>query len=640
VLKGADATSGVPTSVAALADGVVKALLLPRPKVMAAGVLLLVSVLALGLGTFPRPGSAGPQSGETAAFTFGLPEDKEQAKKDPVQPADRKEPGVSGRVLDPEGKPVAKADVALLAWPKLPLRGSREFGPVKVVAQVKTDAKGRFQVRSPGLVRLGSVVAIASGHALGMERLDPDAEQAEVEIRLNREEAVRGRLVDLQGQPAAAVKVQVVSLRARLAPQNYQYASLPQPPKEPSAWPAPVTTDAKGRFVLHGLRPDWDITIAVRDERWARQDLEIKAQNKGKNEEVTLALAPARIVEGRVTYQDTGKPVANAPVMIVAGENRPGTVRGNSYWRTDAEGRFRAIPHPGNYLAVTAAPPAGEPYLLLTQGFQWPKGKAVKHEVDLKLPRGVVVRGAVTEAGSGKPVTGAHVQFTVFRANNPFYRANVLPNSGRWDRNLVSGSDGRFEVVIPPGPGALLVNGPTLDYLHDEILSTKLYGEAVRPERRHYADAIVSLSFKPEAPPQKVALKLRRGVTVSGRLLTPEGKPVARAQLLCQSYIPYGTHLNRVPVLPVGKGKFELPGYDVAHPLPVYFLDAENQLGAMVRFSAKEVDGKAVVKLQPCGSATARFVDAEGKPLANLVTHLDLALNDGISFFDSLESAT
>src|SRR5262249_18523712 len=146
--------------------------------------------------------------------------------------------------------------------------------------------------------------------------IDPNVEQAQVEVRLNPEQAVRGRLVDLQGHPATGVQVQVVSLRIRRSPKNYQYVILREPPKGPSPWPASVTTDAKGRFVLHGLRLDWDITIAVHDERLARQELTFKGQDKGKAEEVTLALAPLRVVAGTITYEDTGKPVPDARVMV------------------------------------------------------------------------------------------------------------------------------------------------------------------------------------------------------------------------------------------------------------------------------------------------------------------------------------
>jgi hypothetical protein len=508
------------------------------------------------------------------------------------------------------------------------------------VAQGKADAEGRFRLTTPGLSPdafwdHASVLARAPGYALGQEYIDREARK-EVEVRLNPEEVVRGRLVDIQGQPAAGVKVQVSTIRGASS-RKESFAALRRPPKGQTLWPVSVTTDAQGRFVLHGLRADWHVTIEARAEGRVHQELDLKAQDKGKADEVTLALAPVQRIEGTVTYEDTGKPVANARVLVVAsvGPEGGGWLDYESEWKTDAQGRFGGIPYPGDRYHVVAYPPTGEPYLLLRKRLPRPKTAVVKQQVHLKLPRGVVFRGTVKDAESGKPVVGAHVQFEPLPDGNPFYREDVRTQNRYWDQPLVSGPDGKFAITGLPGPGHLLVNGPTLDYLHSVILTKQLYGKNVGPQRRYYADAIVKLTSKPGEDPPEVAVKLRRGVTVSGQLLTPEGKPVARAQLLCQSYIPYGLDLNHVDSLPVGKGKFELSGYDPDHPLPVYFFDAENQLGAVVKFSAKDVDGKAVVKLQPCGSATARFVDVNGKPLANLdVGHLELGLNDGVSFFD------
>jgi protocatechuate 3,4-dioxygenase beta subunit len=632
----------VPEAVATLADGAVKALLISKAKGVAAGVLLLASLIVLGIGVFLSPASANRQPpGDTAAITPALPPSKEQVKNDPVKPDDKKDLIVKGRVLDPNGKPVAKADVALLAWAKAPLRGEQVSSPPRLVAQGKADAEGRFRLTTPGLSpdafwEHSSVLARASGYALGQEYIDLDARK-EVEVRLNSEQEVRGRLVDLQGQPAAGVKVQVVTIRGHLSSKQDNFAALRRErPKGQGVWPAPVITDAQGRFVLHGLRPDWHITIEARAEGRVRQDLEFKAQDKGKAEEVTLALAPARIIEGTVTYEDTGKPVANARVLVVAsvGPEGGGWMDYESEWKTDEQGRFRAVPDPGDRYTVLAYPPTGEPYLLLRKRLPRPKTAVVKQQVHLKLPRGVVVRGTVKDAESGKPIAGAHLQFEPFPDGNPFYREDVRTQNRYWDQPLVSGPDGKFAITALPGPGHLLVNGPTLDYLHNVILTTQLYGKDVRPQRRYYADAIVKVTSKAGADPPEVAVKLRRGVTLSGQLLTPAGKPVARAQLLCQSYLPYGNNLNHVEPMSLSKGKFELPGHDPDHPLPVYILDAENQLGAMVKFTAKDASGKAVVKLQPCGSATARFLDVNGKPLANLRASVDLALNDGVSFFD------
>ena len=58
---------------------------------------------------------------------------------------------------------------------------------------------------------------------------------------------------------------------------------------------------------------------------------------------VTMAVEPARIITGRVTYADTGKPAPHAVV-----EHVDPAIDGSSAWagdfETDAEGRFRANP--------------------------------------------------------------------------------------------------------------------------------------------------------------------------------------------------------------------------------------------------------------------------------------------------------
>src|SRR5207245_5773886 len=131
------------------------------------------------------------------------------------------------------------------------------------------------------------------------------------------------------------------------------------PPQDLSSWPEPVTTDAQGRFSLHGLARDWSFTLKVQHDRFAPQYLEIKAQEWAKGEPITRALAPARFLEGEVTYADTGKPVPNVPVSIQT------TPAGNElnpmYWaegQTDERGQFRVSLPLGHYITVTTYPPA------------------------------------------------------------------------------------------------------------------------------------------------------------------------------------------------------------------------------------------------------------------------------------------
>jgi hypothetical protein len=46
--------------------------------------------------------------------------------------------------------------------------------------------------------------------------------------------------------------------------------------------------------------------------------------------------------------------------------------------------------------------------------------------------------------------------------------------------------------------------------------------------------------------------------------------------------------------------------------------------GATVEFSAKQAAEDVLVRLQPCGQAKARFVGADGNPVANMSPHFEI----------------
>ena len=93
-------------------------------------------------------------------------------------------------------------------------------------------------------------------------------------------------------------------------------------------------------------------------------------------------------------------------------------------------------------------------------------------------------------------------------------------------------------MVVPRGPGHLLVQGPSADYLH----VTTSFGEmgvGIRPSFHMYPDAHASLDIKDGEATHPLELRLRRGVTVTGRVVGPDGKPVAEAFAFGRSYTPY-----------------------------------------------------------------------------------------------------
>jgi hypothetical protein len=287
------------------------------------------------------------------------------------------------------------------------------------------------------------------------------------------------------------------------------------------------------------------------------------------------------------------------------------------------------VPFNHDSYLVAAYPPDGEPYVLSSKAMRWPPGAVVKQEVNLALRRGVRVLGTVKEAPSGKPVAGAVVDFASRQRDTPFV-VDQFPL--RFDdlRDFIkTGADGKFAMVVLPGPSHLLVSAPTPDYVHIEILAQKLFGPDV-PNHRYYPDGLVALDLKPGTDTHQVEVTLKRGVTLKGRVLGPDGKPAASGHLLCRCYVPIGYTLTSIFSVPIKDGRFELPGWDPANPAPLYILCPELGAGGVVKLKAG-AGAEPTVRLQKAGGAKVRVLDRTGKPLANAQVLISLPLSPGLS---------
>src|SRR5262249_7035344 len=237
----------------ALAEGVLKAMFVSKLKV-ATGVLLALGVLVLAARVWTHPAR-----GERPAEDFAradTPAAQEQAEPTSPQPAkadEAKTMTVSGRVLDPDGKPLSGAAVAVTARQGLFLCSWEGWAAHRneVLGQGVSDAEGRFRLVVPHTdpnmtVRNLRVVATASAHGLAWKALDPNAEQAEAEVRLCMPQPVRGRLVGIQGEAAAGVTVHVVRVTRKpgMGEREDDVALRP-----PAALKLTATTDDKGEFV-------------------------------------------------------------------------------------------------------------------------------------------------------------------------------------------------------------------------------------------------------------------------------------------------------------------------------------------------------------------------------------------------------
>jgi hypothetical protein len=324
------------------------------------------------------------------------------------------------------------------------------------------------------------LIAGAAGHGIGWHRLNPDAEQPTADINLSPEQVLRVKLIDLQGQPIGGVKVTVATL-GKSVRGDWDGVSVEGTRPWPVVWPAPVVTDAAGRCVFRGVSRDRGVGLRVEDNRFATLYLELGQTGSAVAEEVTFSLAPAKTLEGEVHYEDTGRPVQGAQVL---GQE------------SDATGQFRdpvtggvlqrlAADSEDRFLSLAVTPPAGTPYLGWNDWVTWPKG-AQRHSIDIKLVRGVVVRGRVTDAVTGAPISGAGVQCSPQRSNNSNFRSGATNGGAESDAN------GAFELVTLPGPCHLLAQAPTPGYIRQEVTEGMI--RSGRPHgRRLYPNTVVRL---------------------------------------------------------------------------------------------------------------------------------------------------
>jgi RNA polymerase sigma factor (sigma-70 family) len=602
-------------STAALAQEVLRSMLIHKLRLLAPTVLIL-GALATGAGMLARSLASEDPPARTPA---GPPPTSVAARPD-VAAAGRMI--VTGRVLDPDGKPVPGATVMVHAA-LMRLAGDDVYNArvPSVISQARGDGSGHFRMDATRTTstqhHLVGAIAIAPGYGAGWVEFDPDADQPVADITLRPEQVIEGRLFDLSGQPVRGAEVSVQTM-GRVVPAQ-PGSLLPESTKGPSfspyrsndlpAWPRPVVSDDEGRFTLRGVGRGLRVVLGIREPRFAPTMSTLDTDPTSPSKSVTIALEPARIIAGRITDAETGRPIAGARFLVLSYKDGAGYL---NLFEADDLGRFRMNPLSADRYQITASSPPGQPYLDAETGdLNWPKG-AVEHRVDLVMHRGVVIRGRVVEEGTGRPIAGARVSFEGRRRRDE--------TTGASNARVATAPDGSFQLAVVPAPGQLVVLGPSDDYVYRPI-DARMIREGRPGGGRYYAHALVAHDPKPGVESPEVTVPLRRGGTVTGRVIGPGDRTIPSAMMIGRVFLAPAPgswlfwrfdHGGRVR-----DGRFEIHGLDPDAKVPISFFEPESTLGATVRFSGKSgPNGPVTVRLEPCGTAKARLVDDAGKPVA------------------------
>lgn len=379
---------------------------------------------------------------------------------------------LSGRVLDPEGVPMAGAlvhvDLAAAAFALLDAPAAAPDGSGQSLAPgawSRTDADGGFALPAfPPLDRVPLTVR-ADGWMPETRwfRLAVGEDRCAVVVRLEGGGTIEGRVHDPLGRPAPGATV-CVAARDRLL--------------------VAATCDAEGSFRLRGLRAGF-YALKVRAAGWVDSvPRKISLVEAGRVTGLVLELRRAapplvgQVVDGE------GRPRSGVEV-VARGVRRPGVFLEETYWppraETDPEGRFRleGLRDDWTYRLEVNAPEVSP---AVTLGpLQAPFGEVA---IEVPAPGAIAVilprelEGEVTRAAA-VPIENPSCPVTCPIDAPSFTITGLLP--GRYRVEVHAGSArvaASPEVLVPAGT---VVSGVTLARLAEPVLAGRVVDAAGLP---------------------------------------------------------------------------------------------------------------------------------------------------------------
>jgi RNA polymerase sigma factor (sigma-70 family) len=395
-LKSSGAATG---GSAALGQGVIRAMMWTRLKTIAvaffaAGVLPAVLALAVAKARLePAPDEV------LLAFQKGPA----------AQAADR-----------PSTKPAkASATGTVVLLDGAPARGARVFvsviehayGHAQLRAQASADPQGRFSLDFPpvivataGWVGTGSLWAYRPGSRVAFLPVYRGALPPGLPQRLVLGPPARAvfEVRGPDGKPVADARIEPRGL-------NSHYTNVPD--ELASIIGTSTITDAHGRAIMTAFDPEEIASVLVMSATYGRQDFHLAFQELVAEPRV-LTLRPAGRLAGRLVGDPES--VRHQPLQV-SSFSPPGDADQWSFVRditTDDEGRFDIPAIDVGPHGVRTIPRSDYPWYAHSEGLVDVKPGQTT-EVVLTLKRATRVRGFVREKGTGKPIEGVRVGVTV-----------------------------------------------------------------------------------------------------------------------------------------------------------------------------------------------------------------------------------
>ncbi len=651
--------------------------------------LAIVGVVTLGMGfasiqlTSGQPRPIEPkQATEKPQDAAKAPAAADAKQAQTAKNQEMESVAVKGRVLDPNGKPVAGAKLFVSQF-KYGTPFKPEDIAVKQVAVSGGDGGFAFTYKSPRLVP-GYVFAHLDGFGVDWAALTDQGAMLwgnelagkpavdNVVLKLVKDQPIIGRIVDTEGKPVGGAAVDVTSIavpsgnnldeylaawkRDRHSAKQIKYLYVPFVPLD--AIFGKVKTDKDGQFKLNGAGAERIVDVRARgrgmaDSRlWVltRAGIDPKPANEAAAAQAraeqgakmrlpvlygpgsTIVLEPGKVVEGVVTDKATGKPLAGVQVA-------PFFRNGDDYIITDANGNYRleGLPQEKTY-RIRATPPQESSYLK-DQSAEAPSTPgAAPVRVDIALAKGVALTGRVLDRQTGK---GVKAMITAFAYS---VSGGGALDPTKWPFRTVTDNEGRFRAAAAPGTWLLTVEiknegmnpyrmaRPGQDYIDFCKAAT-----GRPPEKDREFDNIVKVvDLKEGGGGVQVDLFAERGVTAKLIVQDAGGKPLTGAFVS-------GLTADRLGALQLKNDAsttvYGLDPEEPRRPRRLAVLHPEKKLGGTVTVRGDEKE-PVTIKLVPLGTVTGRFLDIDGIPFAGV--DVSLHYNDLVAsrVYDAVNRTT
>jgi RNA polymerase sigma factor (sigma-70 family) len=653
-LTGAGKSAGavVSAEAAALAEGAIKTMSTSKLKIAA------ILVIGLALTTAGIAGHRPASAPETPP-----PADTEKARSDSGKRVNAASEGFAytGRVLDPDGKPLAGAKLFICGLTP----GVIEFRERAISG---ADGTFRFTVRRDefgknGIVppsrsppeRYVNIGATADGCGAACVWAGKPEEREKLVLWLPAEEIVKGRIINLEGRPLAGVSVSAYIKGSR---SDKDHKPLPYDAKdEPGTFSGNVlpfeegrnnaVTDKDGRFTLRGLSRGWLYHLSVSGPTIVNVKAELAARpQKPKVVPATGVVDPKRPGPQLTLYGSTFTHVAVPckPIIGVVrekGSDKPlaGVEIGRPWTRDDdpqawtttgKDGRYKLTGLPAGIHTLRIQPPANSPYLMTEARVTADQPGIEPVTFDIQLERRQVVTGRVFDRANGAPVE-AWIEYRPL-AKNPNLKADSVlaqPAWGRHPPSTGSGRDGRFMLPALRGPGVLLVSTEG-NYLPARFQKTDRGADITDKTDPKLIDCRPLLAWPgdfhayrlidvPESGDVKVEIALTPAKSRPLAIEFPDGKSRDTVVIGLQPVL----RDHGAPYIP---GKSVIGGLADGESRPLFVSTYDSEFAAIAVINGDET-GPVKVKLKRTGVIAGRVVDKDGKPIEGV--SFQLFFDDG-----------